>query len=218
MATSDPILSVEDIRVSYGATATIITEYLQAAGLEIRHKLGTALLYGIKSDTQLLGRDTSSADIQAFAALHSWHSPALLRRIERPALPRDGLRALGRALSQTQVEEGIHLLVLGRVGEEVIPQVADLGLQAEGAEWSIAAGTVNRNLVFSVRNVGYVRAAGDVVRRVVEGLGVGGGHRSMAKGIIPLKAFREVYGSATREKIREALHDAFVHAIHREDN
>ena len=59
---------IRDIRVSYGATATIITEYLQAADIDIRPKLGTALLYGIKSDTQLLGRDTSSADIQAFLA------------------------------------------------------------------------------------------------------------------------------------------------------
>ena len=40
----------------------------------------------------------------------------------------------------------------------------------------------------------------------------------MAKGIIPLRAFRDVYGSATREKIREALHDAFVKAIRREDD
>ena len=87
-------------------------------------------------------------------------------------------------------------------------------LQAEGAEWSIAVGTVDRNLVFSVRNVGYVRAAGEVVRAVVEGLGVGGGHRSMAKGIIPLKAFREVYGRADRNQIRSALYDAFVRAIH----
>jgi len=208
---------IRDIRVSYGATATIITEYLQAADIDIRPKLGTALLYGIKSDTQLLGRDTSSADIQAFAALHSWHSPALLRRIERPALPHDGLRALGRALSHTAVEEGIHLLVLGRVREDVIPQVADLGLQAEGAEWAIAAGIVNSDLVFSVRNVGYVRAAGEVVRAVVEGLGVGGGHRSMAKGIIPLKAFRKVYKRADRATIRAALLEAFVRAIRRDD-
>jgi len=157
----------------------------------VNPRLATALVYGIKR---------------------------LLRRIERPALPAGGLRALGRALSKTSVEEGIHLLVLGRVGEEMIPQVADLGLQAEGAVWSIAAGNVGSDLVFSVRNVGHVRAAGDVVRRVVEGVGVGGGHRSMAKGIIPLKAFREVYGSAKREKIREALHDAFVNAINREDD
>ena len=59
----------------------------------------------------------------------------------------------------------------------------------------------------------YVRAAGDVVRAVVEGLGVGGGHRSMAKGIIPLKAFREVYGRANRVQIKSALYDAFVRAI-----
>ena len=123
-------------------------------------------------------------------------------------------RGMGRALARTRVEEGIHLLVLGRVREDVISQVADLGLQAEGAEWSIAAGNVGSDLIFSVRNVGYVRAAGDVVRAVVEGLGVGGGHRSMAKGIIPLKAFRQTYGSATRDTVRSALRDAFVRAIH----
>ncbi len=202
-----------DIRPSYGATSTILTEYLRAAGVEVRPRLATALVYGIKSDTQLLGRETSRQDMAAFAFLHGCHSPALLRRIERPALPADGLHALGRALASTSVTDGIHLLVLGRVPEDVIPQVADFGLQAEGAEWAIAAGIVQSDLVFSVRNVGYVRAAGEVVRAVVEGLGVGGGHRSMAKGIIPLKAFRKTYGSATRAKIREALHAAFMQAI-----
>ena len=108
--------------------------------------------------------------------------------------------------------------VLGKVREDVIPQVADMALQAEGAEWAVAAGIVGRDLVFSVRNLGYVRAAGDVVRAVVEGLGVGGGHRSMAKGIIPLKAFRQVYGSTSRERIREALFDAFVKAIRRDQS
>ena len=205
---------LKDLRPSYGATSTILTEYLRASGLEMRPKLATALLYGIKSDTQLLGRDTSSHDIGAFAFVHTYHSPSLLRRIERPALPHEGLRALGRALASARVEEGIHLLVLGRVREDVIPQVADLGLQAEGAEWAIAAGIVGSDLVFSVRNVGWVRAAGDVVRAVVEGMGLGGGHRSMAKGIIPLTAFRKAHGNALRETIRRALFDAFVKAIH----
>jgi nanoRNase/pAp phosphatase (c-di-AMP/oligoRNAs hydrolase) len=208
---------IKDIRPGYGATATIVTEYIRASGMELRPRLATALVYGIKTDTQLLGRQTSQRDMTAFAFLHAYHSPALLRRIERPALPTDGLRALGRGLAKTRVEDGIHLLVLGRVREDVIPQVADLGLQAEGAEWAIAAGIVGSDLVFSVRNVGYVRAAGEVVRAVVEGLGVGGGHRTMAKGIIPLKAFRKVYGSASRDQIRAALHDAFVDATHGDD-
>jgi nanoRNase/pAp phosphatase (c-di-AMP/oligoRNAs hydrolase) len=204
---------VRDIRTAYGATSTILTEYLRAAGTEVRGPLATALLYGIKSDTQLLGRDTSAHDIEAFAFLHALHSPALLRRIERPALPMAGLHALGRALAHSAVEEGLHLLYLGRVREDVIPQVAELGLQAEGAEWAVAAGLVGRDLVFSVRNVGHVRAAGDVVRAVVEGLGVGGGHRSMAKGIIPLKAFREVYGRGDAATVRRALRRAFRRAI-----
>ena len=208
---------IRDIRPSFGATATILTGYVRAAGMELRPKLATALIYGIKSDTQLLGRETSRHDIAAFAYLHQWHSPALLRRIERPALPLDGLKALGRALARTAVADGIHLLVLGRVREDVIPQVADLGLQAEGAEWSVAAGIVGSDLQFSVRNVGYVRAAGDVVRAVVEGLGVGGGHRSMAKGIIPLVAFREAYGGADRATIRDALLEAFAKAIRRDE-
>jgi nanoRNase/pAp phosphatase (c-di-AMP/oligoRNAs hydrolase) len=205
---------IKDIRPAYGATSTILTEYVRASEIELGPRLATALVYGIKSDTQLLGRETSREDIAAFAYLHACHSPALLRRIERPALPAPGLRALGRALAKSHVEDGIHLLVLGHVREDVIPQVADMGLQAEGAEWAIAAGIVGRDLVFSVRNVGYVRAAGEVVRAVVEGLGVGGGHRSMAKGIIPLRAFRKVYGGTTQAHIRTALRAAFVQAIH----
>ena len=101
--------------------------------------------------------------------------------------------------------------------QNTVGVTAALALQAQGAEWAIAVGLVNRDIVFSVRNVGYVRAAGEVVRAVVEGLGVGGGHRSMAKGIIPLKAFREVYGRADRAQIRSALYDAFTRAIYRDD-
>ncbi len=209
---------IRDIRPGYGATASILTEYLRATNTELGPRLATALLYGIKSDTQYLGRETNRRDMMAFAYLHSSHSPALLRRIERPALPIDGLRSLGRALSKAEVRDGINILVLGRVREDVIPQVADMALQAEGAEWAVAVGIVGSDLVFSVRNVGYVRAAGDVVRAVVEGLGVGGGHRSMAKGIIPVKAFRKVYGKADRQQIRSALMDAFMRAIHRDED
>jgi hypothetical protein len=50
------------------------------------------------------------------------------------------------------------------------------------------------------------------VRAIVEGLGVGGGHRSMAKGIVPLKAFRAVHGRVDQATIRRALLEAFRRA------
>jgi hypothetical protein len=40
----------------------------------------------------------------------------------------------------------------------------------------------------------------------------------MAKGIIPLQAFRAAYGRVDREQIRGALFDAFVRAIRRDED
>jgi hypothetical protein len=73
---------IKDIRPGYGATSTIITEYIRASGMQLRPPLATALVYGIKTDTQLLGRETSQRDMTAFAFLHTHYSPVLLRRIE----------------------------------------------------------------------------------------------------------------------------------------
>jgi len=42
---------LKDIRPNYGATSTILLEYLLCTGSSIGTRLGTALLYGIKSDT-----------------------------------------------------------------------------------------------------------------------------------------------------------------------
>jgi hypothetical protein len=38
----------------------------------------------------------------------------------------------------------------------------------------------------------------------------------MAKGIIPLKAFRELYGDTTSKRVQAVLHEAFQKAIVRE--
>src|SRR5262245_11081820 len=46
-------------RPASAATSTILCEYLRAAGVDRRPRLATALAYGIESDTQLLGRETS---------------------------------------------------------------------------------------------------------------------------------------------------------------
>ncbi len=40
----------------------------------------------------------------------------------------------------------------------------------------------------SVRSVGYVRSAGDVTRAAFGDLGSAGGHRTMAKAVVPLAA------------------------------
>ena len=75
------------MRVRYGATATIMTEYLISADERISERLATALLYGIKSDTLMLSRRVTDDDLQAFTHLYPLANYNLLRQIERPELP-----------------------------------------------------------------------------------------------------------------------------------
>jgi nanoRNase/pAp phosphatase (c-di-AMP/oligoRNAs hydrolase) len=72
--------------------------------------------------------------------------------------------------------------------------VADFFLQVEDVKWTMISGIVGDTLVLSVRNLGYTRNAGELVRKLFAEVGSAGGHRSMAKAVIPLNAFREKFG------------------------
>ncbi len=178
---------ISDVRPGYGATSTILLEYLLSTAHRIGTRLATALLYGIKSDTFLLARETNEWDVEAFSYLYPLANQNLLRRIERPELPPAAVDALARALKTRKICDKVAFVNLGRVErEDLIPQIADFCLQFEGTDWSVVSGIFASDLVISVRNVGYVRAAGTVLKEAFGGLGAAGGHGSMAKAIIPL--------------------------------
>jgi nanoRNase/pAp phosphatase (c-di-AMP/oligoRNAs hydrolase) len=205
---------LKDIRPAYGATSTILTEYLRAVDVKVTQRLATALLYGIKSDTLQLERGAGRADMDAFAFLHALANHSLLRRIERPELPDAALDVLAAGIARRRVAAGVVFVHLGAVGyPELVAQFADLFLQVEGAEWSVVSGIIDTDLHVSVRNVGYVRAAGDVVRQAFGALGSAGGHRSMAKAVIPLREWRRAVGTPTDEAIGHDLMPRFLAAL-----
>ena len=207
---------LKDVRPSYGATSTIMTEYLQAADVKIRERVATALLYGIKADTLHLERGTTRADMQAFAFLHGRANHNALRRIERPDLPDAALDVLARGIAGRRLIDGVMFVHLGPVTyPELIAQFADLFLQVEGAEWSVVSGSVNHELHVSVRNVGYVRAAGDVVHEAFGDLGGAGGHRSMAKAVVKLRDWRAAGLAAGDHDMAEAIATRFLTALRR---
>ena len=130
-----------DVRPSYGATSTILTEYLRAADVKITERLATALFYGIKTDTLHLERGGTRADMEAFAFLYEVANHNMLRRIERPELPLDALDALGDALVHRTIIQNALFAHLGPVSRpDLIPQFADLCLQVKGIEWSVVSG------------------------------------------------------------------------------
>jgi nanoRNase/pAp phosphatase (c-di-AMP/oligoRNAs hydrolase) len=195
-----------DLRTDYGATSTIFTDYLRAAGMEPSQRLATAMLYGIKTDTLFLERGSHIVDVEAFTFLYPFANRALITKMERPSLPREDLEAMGRALSRLQLNDGVAVIHMGEVKrEDVIPQMAEFSLQIEGVEWGIVSGLVGNRVVISARNVGYVKSAGDIMKRLFDGIGSAGGHRAMAKAVIPLERFKKKFGEVSEKAIRDAI-------------
>lgn len=199
---------LKDIRPSYGATSTILLEYLLCTGSSIGTRLGTAMLYGIKSDTFSLSREVNEWDVQAFSYLYQLANQNLMRRIERPELPPAALDALSVALKNRRVIDRVAFVNLGRVErDDLIPQMADFSLSFEGIEWAFVSGVFDSNYIISVRNVGYVRSAGRVLKEAFGEIGSAGGHASMAKAIIPL-------GSKHIRQMDRLVQERFLKALH----
>jgi nanoRNase/pAp phosphatase (c-di-AMP/oligoRNAs hydrolase) len=177
----------KDVRNAYGATATILVEYLRAEGVKVNERLATALLYAVRTDTLLLDRPVIEADVEAFTWLYPRSNINWIRRIERPALPREALDSFAAGLQKARIQDKVIFSHLGRVSrEDIIPQLADFCLQVEGVDWSAVSGVYNSELIISVRNVGFVQKAGGIVKSAFGELGSAGGHRSMAKALIPV--------------------------------
>jgi len=206
---------IRDIRPSYGATSTILVDYLRAADVKITQRLATALLYGIKADTLGLERGGTKADLEAFTFLYLLANHNALRRIERPALGEAALNALATGLAKRRITKGVFFSHLGRVATaDLIPQFADFGLQAEGVEWSVVSGVVGEDLHVSVRNVGYVRGAGDVARAAFGDLGSAGGHRTMAKAVFPVDSlFPGAASAGSPAETQDRIVQRFLRAI-----
>jgi len=204
-----------DVRPSYGATSTIFVEYLRAADVKMSQRLATALLYGIKADTLGLERGGTRADLDAFTFLYMLANHNALRRIERPELSEVALDVLAQGLAKRQILKGVFFSHLGNVPTvDQIPQFADFGLQAEGVEWSVVSGLVGNDLHISVRNVGYVKSAGDVTRAAFADLGSAGGHRTMAKAVLPLEEFlKGADDSPTSRACQERIIQRFLRAL-----
>ncbi len=205
----------EDVRTKYGATATIMTEYLLCARENISERLATALLYGIRTDTLALSRRATDDDLQAFMHLYPIANYNLLRQIDRPELPQSFARVLARAMERFEVRDGLVVLHLGKVErDDLIVEMADFCLQFEDVEWAAIAGKLDHELVISVRTHGTGRGnAGETVKNLFGDIGNAGGHRNMAKAVIPLRKWRMREGSTRDSLIESKLRKLFAAEI-----
>jgi nanoRNase/pAp phosphatase (c-di-AMP/oligoRNAs hydrolase) len=175
-----------DVRPEIGASATILTEYLRSARLDIPSSLATALFYGIKTDTMGLGRGASRNDTEAYFYLQPRVDVEALVQIERAQVPVAYFKSLTAAM------QAAHLygddLVISYIGNLKYPdmgaEMADLLLRLQGIKWVICMGVFQDDFILSVRSRSRRIGAGTLVQRIVGNRGTAGGHGTMAGGQI----------------------------------
>lgn len=191
-----------DIRPRYGATASILTEYLRAARIKPSSKLATALFLGIKTDTSDFERETQIEDVVAFQFLFRHANIPLARRIEKTDLTFRFLKYFQRAIADRRLVRGKVFAHLGPVvSADVCVLIAEFFMRVATVNWSIVSGICDRKLVVVFRNDGIRRKAGLVAREAFAQLGSAGGHKTMARAEIPLAGLHEVVDHRQDRKV-----------------
>jgi nanoRNase/pAp phosphatase (c-di-AMP/oligoRNAs hydrolase) len=193
-----------DIRTNYGASATMLLEYIAAAELEIPARIATAIAYAIRSETQELGRDASKADIDAYLEVYPKANKRVLSKINHPKLPKSYFILIVTALERAKMFRQLALVHLGDVeSPESVALIADLLLRHERMSWSLVTGRYKKKLFLSLRCNRANANAGKCLGQIIGSWGYSGGHAQIAGGHIPFEPKNEKDWQNLEETITE---------------
>ncbi|MBM4267978.1 MAG: hypothetical protein FJ144_15425 [Deltaproteobacteria bacterium] len=197
-----------DMRDGYGATSTILTEYLRDSHVTVESKIATALFYGIAAETQDLGRESSEADFAASHFLYPYANKRRLGKIENARVPREYFRAFRDAIDEATVYDKAVISDLGDVlYPDMVAEVADFLLRLDEVEWALAMGSYKKNLFVSLRTTDRDTNAGEILQKVL-GSRSAGGHDMIAGGRIRLDG-----NGLEREKAAVRVKERFLQRL-----
>lgn len=176
-----------DIRPNYGATATIVTEYLRAARIKPSVKLATGLFHAIKTDTRNFERQSQIEDVRAFQFLYRHANIHLARKIEQGEISLDFLKYYRIALDSMRIRKGrLHVYLGSLVSPDVCVLIADFFMRVQQIDYTIVSGICDGILIVVFRNDGLRANAGTLAKQSFGRFGSAGGHKSMARAEIAL--------------------------------
>jgi len=186
------VIPYVDIRPDYGACSTIISEYIRNRKLSVPVPVASALVYGISSETQFLGREGSLADKKAYKELIPVGSFSLLSKIQFPNISKDFVINLSDALMNIVYYKNMIGVLLDRLPyPDFVAEMADFVLRIRNMTWSICLGAYENTLYVSVRTSNPRGDASRITRSAVGGKGSSGGHSMIAGAQIELDGNEE---------------------------
>lgn len=192
-----------DIRPRYGATSSMMTEYLRGAHIKLSSRLATALTFGIKNDTANFQRPCLEEDLKAFQYVFPKANNSLLRKIELSELRLKDLDTIRLALERATMRKKCMFAHMGAVkSPDNLVQIADFFLRVESVDMSAVSGVFESRLIVILRSALVRQNAGKVASQAFGQLGSAGGHASMARAEMPLCDVGEFAGGQDDESLR----------------
>jgi len=166
-----------DLREGAGATSTVLTEYVDRFDIAFDPSTATALLYGIRVDTNDFTREVSPADFRAASTLSPHVDTSILRQIEQPSLEGETLETIARAIKNRIQRDSVAVASVGRIGDrDALPQAADQLLAMEGVETTLVFGFDDEMVFLSARSRANDVDLGETLRDGFNRIGSAGGH------------------------------------------
>ncbi len=182
-----------DIRPGMGATASILTQYLQDLDVPVDKKVATGLMYGIRADTRDFRRNVTPQDLNYVAFLLPLADNDLLDKIMSPSLSKETLDVLGKAIQNRVIRSGYLFSNVGYIrNRDALPQAADYLLNLEGVNTALIYGIGDTGILLIARSRDVRINLGTVLAEAFGEIGDAGGHPNMAAAVIPLTYFSMV--------------------------
>jgi nanoRNase/pAp phosphatase (c-di-AMP/oligoRNAs hydrolase) len=175
----------EDIRPDVGSCSTIITEYFVENQIDVPRAVATALLYGIFMDTDNLTRGVSDLDIDMFYHLYNKTDISLINELKSNQITKEDLNDYAEAFSTVEVYGDIGFLRLDNANDSLLGTASDIVTTITGVNVVVAYSIKEHGVKFSTRSVDRGIKANELIRFILDGIGFGGGHNSMAGGFLP---------------------------------
>ena len=204
-----------DIRGDVGACATILTEYLKELKVIPSRTLATALLFGIKTETNDFKRNTRTADFLASAYLYPFVDHEMIEKMEGPAISTETLDVLATAIKNRRIYSSFLISFAGFItNRDVLPQTADFLLRLEGISTVLVFGIHKDRIYISARNKDVRINIGEVLKRAFSDVGSAGGHAHAGGGQISLGIFGDISDRDSLAKlVTQAIKKRFLNAL-----
>lgn len=204
-----------DFRSDVGATATVLTLYLQDLKIVPTKTLATALFFGIETETDEFRKNARTNDFLASAYLYPFVDRELLEKMEGPALSAETLDVLATAIKNREIYSSFLISFAGFINDrDTLPQAADFLLRLEGINTVLVFGIMKDAVYMSARNDDVRINIGEVLKKAFKDVGNAGGHAHAAGGRIPLGIFGDVSDRDMLAKlVTQAIRKRFLSAI-----